>query len=85
MVKGSKSNSGSATKQVTKITLSSEIKKLFYSSREFARLADVSERTVNRWREARRITAYRLSERKYRYRIQDVEEFLNRRRIESES
>ncbi|WP_036068967.1 helix-turn-helix transcriptional regulator [Leptospira noguchii] len=65
----------------SKIKLSSHIRKLFYSPKEFGRILGKSEKTILRWDERGDFPfpRYELGERSTVWLISDVEKWLNSR------
>ncbi|WP_061235075.1 helix-turn-helix transcriptional regulator [Leptospira weilii] len=65
----------------SRIKLSTHVRKMFYSTKEFARLLGKSEKTILRWKEDGTFpfTSYELGERSTVWLISDVEKWLNSR------
>ncbi|UOG59019.1 helix-turn-helix transcriptional regulator [Leptospira noguchii] len=70
----------------SKIKLSSHIRKLFYSPKEFGRILGKSEKTILRWDERGDFPfpRYELGERSIVWLISDVEKWLNSRASKKE-
>ncbi|UOG43171.1 helix-turn-helix transcriptional regulator [Leptospira noguchii] len=70
----------------SKIKLSSHIRKLFYSPKEFGRILGKSEKTILRWDERGDFPfpRYELGERSTVWLISDVEKWLNSRASKKE-
>ncbi|MDI7196304.1 AlpA family phage regulatory protein [Leptospira santarosai] len=69
------------TTKSSRIKLSSHVRKLFYSTKEFARLLGKSEKTILRWKEDETFPfpSYELGERSTVWLISDVEKWVNSR------
>ncbi|TGM88504.1 helix-turn-helix transcriptional regulator [Leptospira licerasiae] len=70
----------------SRIKLSSHVRKMFYSTKEFARLLGKSEKTIHRWEESGvfPFSSYELGERSTVWLISDVENWINSRRNKKE-
>ncbi|AXR68246.1 helix-turn-helix transcriptional regulator [Leptospira mayottensis] len=69
------------TTKTHRIKLSSHVRKMFYSTKEFARLLGKSEKTILRWKDDQTFPfpSYELGERSTVWLISDVEKWVNSR------